>query len=370
MLGTDCVNIDGVTILNGYADGIDPDACRNVRIANCHIESVDDAIVPKASFSLGERRSTENITVTNCYLSTACNAFKLGTESGGDFKRIAVSNCVMTGLPSRRPASSGIAIESVDGANIDGVVVSNITMVDVRAPIFIRLGNRGRDMETPVAGSLKNVSISNIVATNASLNCSITGVPGARVEGVTVSGVRIAFWGGGPFRAIDAAVPENIKRYPDADMFDGLPGYGFYCRHAHGLSLSDINLTYGEGFWRLDDEKDSKTNWRKPGGLPEPSSPGRPGPAVVCEDVDGIKISGLAARPSADDPVIVFRDVRNALVTQCMLAEKAVAFLDVAGKQSDAIHMAGNLISGAGKTFTVGSGARKKCVSESGDLVK
>ena len=54
MLGTDDVLIDVVTIRNAYCEGIDPDSCRNVRIANCHIESRDDAIVPKASFSLGE----------------------------------------------------------------------------------------------------------------------------------------------------------------------------------------------------------------------------------------------------------------------------------------------------------------------------
>src|SRR6185295_4075607 len=164
-----------VTILNALADGIDPDASQNVRISNCHIESWDDAIVPKASFSLGERRATENITVTNCYLATACNCFKLGTESGGDFKRIAVSNCIMDGLKGKRDAISGIALESVDGSNLDGVVVSNITMVNVCAPIFIRLGNRGRDMEPDVHGTLKNVSIDNVVATNASLTCSISG---------------------------------------------------------------------------------------------------------------------------------------------------------------------------------------------------
>jgi len=47
---TDNVNIDGVKILKAYADGIDPDSCRNVRISNCHIESVDDAIVPRRVF--------------------------------------------------------------------------------------------------------------------------------------------------------------------------------------------------------------------------------------------------------------------------------------------------------------------------------
>src|SRR5215472_5539978 len=41
-LGCDYVDIDGVTILNGYADGIDPDCSRFVRIANCFVESYDD----------------------------------------------------------------------------------------------------------------------------------------------------------------------------------------------------------------------------------------------------------------------------------------------------------------------------------------
>ena len=246
LLGTDYVNIDGVTIRNGYADGIDPDSCRNVRIANCHIESVDDAIVPKASFSLGERRSCENITVTNCYLATECNAFKLGTESGGDFKRMAVSNCVMAGLSKSDPAGGGIALESVDGSNLDGVVVSNITMIDVRAPIFIRLGNRGRDMATPVPGSLKNVIISDVVATEASDTCAITGIPEHPVEGVTLSNIRITWKGGCPYRPSAESVPEQINQYPDPDMFDALPAYGFYCRHVEGLVLSNVQVRFRE----------------------------------------------------------------------------------------------------------------------------
>jgi polygalacturonase len=31
LVGCEHVNIDGVTVLNGYADGIDPDCCRYVR---------------------------------------------------------------------------------------------------------------------------------------------------------------------------------------------------------------------------------------------------------------------------------------------------------------------------------------------------
>jgi polygalacturonase len=130
MLGTGYVNIDGVNIFNGYYDGIDPDSCRHVRIANCQIETWDDAIAPKASFSLGVRRAVEYLAVTNCILVTNCNAFKLGTESGGGFKYITVSNCVIYNRATGRPPVSGIAIESVDGGDIDGVTISNISMMN------------------------------------------------------------------------------------------------------------------------------------------------------------------------------------------------------------------------------------------------
>ncbi|MHB8523734.1 MAG: glycoside hydrolase family 28 protein [Limisphaerales bacterium] len=119
LLGCDGVDIVGVTIRNGYCDGIDPDCCRDVRIANCFVESWDDAIVPKASFALGYRRSTENFTVTNCVQTTACNALKLGTESSGDFKNIAFSNCAIFARPDlwNREPTSGISLEMVDGGS-------------------------------------------------------------------------------------------------------------------------------------------------------------------------------------------------------------------------------------------------------------
>src|SRR5439155_7272275 len=97
----------------------------------------------------------------------------------------------------KKPPTSGVAIESVDGANIDRVVVSNIAMEGVRAPIFIRLGNRGRAQKTPTPGTLQNVSISNITATGATLASSITGIPNYPVRHVSINHVRITAAGGG-----------------------------------------------------------------------------------------------------------------------------------------------------------------------------
>lgn len=352
LLGTDYVNIDGVTILNAYADGIDPDCCRNVRISNCHIESVDDAIVPKTSFSLGERRSTENVVVTNCVLATVSNGFKLGTESGSDFKRIAVSNCVITDLHGH-PATSGISLESVDGAHVDGVVVSNITMVNARAPIFIRLGNRGRDQEQPVPGSLKNVSISNIVATGGSLISTITGIPGHEIENVSLANLCLSYAGGVPHCSPETAVPEMESEYPDADMFEAMPAYGLYCRHVRGLNLSNVDLTYDDNFYRLTAVRDQDIKWVNDAGNPHPSKPGRPGNALVCDDVSLLRINGFHAKPStaAEDAVIRLVDVRQGIIQGCIALPSTETFAEVTGPVTAKLFFTGNQITYAKHPF-------------------
>jgi hypothetical protein len=320
LLGTDHVLIDGVSIRNGYSDGIDPDCCHHVRIANCHVESWDDALVAKASFSLGRRRSTENLTVTNCVLASSCNCFKLGTESGGDFRNITVSNCVLFARPQGRPPVSGISLLSVDGGVIDGVAISNVTMTGVRCPLFLRLGNRGRDQERPLPGALKNVVLSNMVASGAQWPCAVAGIPGHAIEGVTLSNLRIGYAGGGTREQAQAEVPEHSAKYPSADMFGVLPASGLYCRHAHALRLSGVDLK-----WAAADRR----------------------PAVVCEDVSRLGIDSLAAHPGPEgEPVLAFRQVRGALVRGCVPDEGTGVFLKVTGARSKGISLLANDFSG------------------------
>ena len=67
--GVDNLEIDGLTI-DTNRDGLDIDACRNVRIANTSVNSPnDDAIVLKSSYALGFARPTENVTITGCQVS-------------------------------------------------------------------------------------------------------------------------------------------------------------------------------------------------------------------------------------------------------------------------------------------------------------
>src|ERR1700722_4387031 len=143
--------VDNFTIDNLKIDtdrgGIDIDCCRHVRVSNCTVNSPwDDAICPKSSFALGYARATENVTITNCYVTgkyqlgtlldgtfkrfdpgvkyPGTGRIKFGTESNGGFKNITISNCVFEGC-------QGLALETVDGGLLEDISITNITMREI-----------------------------------------------------------------------------------------------------------------------------------------------------------------------------------------------------------------------------------------------
>jgi polygalacturonase len=242
VLACDRVYVRGITIrsrCNKNNDGLDIDSSSNVRISDCDISSGDDAIVLKSTSA----RPCRNVTITNCVLSTDCNAIKMGTESNGGFQNIAISNCAVYDT-----RLSGIALEIVDGGVMDGIAVSNITMQNTGGPVFIRLGNRARpyqeDMPPPGMGTLRNIALSNIIATGAGeTGCSITGLPGHPVEHIVLRDVHIEFAGGGTHEQAERVPEEKPESYPEYKMFGPLPAYGFYLRHAKGIRMDGISLT-------------------------------------------------------------------------------------------------------------------------------
>jgi hypothetical protein len=311
---TDYIEVEGVKLINGYADGVDTDGCRYIRIANCYIDVWDDAVCPKASLAFGKPRATEHLAVANCVLRTSCANFKFGTESAGDLRDVSVTNCVMSSRSSGRKALGGIAIESVDGANIDGVVVSNISMDEVVAPIFIRLGNRGRGMDKPAPGSLKNISIQNVVARGASLASSITGVENGRVQNVTIDGLNVTGVGG--IAARDLNVPEAAAKYPDPDLFGELPALVLYGRHVDGLVLRNVKVHAAE-----------------PDGRP----------AFVLDDVTHLEVSAFdSTNVPPHQPMLLFQNVAGAMLSGNRLSSAADVFLSILGAKSGEIALRGN----------------------------
>lgn len=268
MLGCDYVTIVGVSILNAYADGIDPDCSRFVRISNSYIDSSDDCIVPKSSFALGEVRVTEGISVTNCVTRGSANHFKLGTESGGVFRNITVSNMAMYPRPQGyKRDEAGIAVDVLDGGRVEGLTVSNIAMHEVRYPLFIRLGTRATGPKPFSYGSIEDVSISNVVAVGSDGTATISGLPGHNIKNITLDGFSVSMKGG--VRALRGLnIPEEPTRYAEPEMFGERPAYALYSRHVEGLRL--------RGF---------STIWREPDLRP----------AMIFDDVRDLEIDGFTA---------------------------------------------------------------------------
>jgi len=317
----DDVRVEGVTIRDAYADGIDPDCCRRVRIAGCDVESDDDALCLKTSLVLGTRRGTEDVLVADCRLRSPSNCFKLGTESSGDFRRIALSNCIFSGrAPDNRDVSDaaeggGIAILTVDGGTIDGVIVSNVVMEDVPAPVFVRLGNRGRDQAEPAPGRLRNVSISGVVARGATGACPITGLTGHPIERLRIENVVIVA-SGDARGAGGLDVPERQRDYPKVTMYGALPAFGLYLRHARDVLLRNVELAV--------DGAD-------------------PRPALIADDVVGLNLAGLSGGAGNEaGPVVWLNDVRGGVVQGSLAPAGVDVFLRVSGGSTNGITLVGN----------------------------
>jgi polygalacturonase len=258
--GVDNFTIDNLKI-DTDRDGIDIDCCRNVRVSNCTVNSPwDDGICPKSSYALGYARATENVTITNCYLTgkyelgtvldgtfkaidpaskiPRIGRIKFGTESNGGFKNITVSNCVFEGC-------YGFALETVDGALLEDVTITNITMREIAAsPLFLRLGSRMRGPSGVAMGALRRIIISNIVCSNSEsrLGSIISGIPGHPIEDIQLNDIYIQHEGGGDAQSAAVQPPEQETKYPEPNMFGPMPSQGFFMRHVKNIEVSNVEI--------------------------------------------------------------------------------------------------------------------------------
>jgi polygalacturonase len=166
-------------------DGIDISDCKDVRISNCFINSADDGICLK---SHNRGAWNDRVSISNCYIISSASAIKFGTESLGGFKNVTIDN-----IRIKDTFRSAIAIESVDGAEIENVKLENIEIV----------------------------------------------CPGRATRGMAYMSVS---------RLKD--VPENEKGYPEFTMFEELPSWGFYVRHVKGIQMHNVKLRLQEDDFR------------------------------------------------------------------------------------------------------------------------
>ena len=346
LVGVDNVTLQGLRI-DSNRDGIDIDCCRHVRVSDCTVNCLnDDAIVLKSSYALGRVQACEDITITGCQVSGfdpgtfldgtygrtideapdldgPTGRIKFGTESVGGFRGITVSNCVFD-------RCRGLALECVDGGIVEDVSVSNIVMRDIcTAPLFLRLGHRGRGPEGRGPGVMRRIKLSHITVDGADARYAspFVGISDAWIEDVSVSDVLIRYRGGlsladaedqqlsnsfftaegingkgGPntgglptrARAEDIApreayaIPECRTAYPEPSIFGVLPAWGLFVRYARRISFRDVRIETIEPDTR---------------------------PAIVLMDAEDIRFDGLSISNAASTPALELRGVRNLQVS-------------------------------------------------------
>ena len=249
--------IDNVTI-DTNRDGIDIDCCKYLTVTNTKVNTPnDDGIVLKSSFALKKPVPCENILINNCIVTGyklgtfldgtyipekvnwVCGRIKLGTESNGGYRNIAISNCTMM-------YSSGLAFEEVDQGRMENIAVSNITMNHVHHyPIYITTGcrNRGpKEVTSPSYGG--DIMISNVIADDADSLAGIivTGMKEEPLRNIRLHNIQIRYRGGGTSDLSKKEYREQGTNYPEPRWAGPTPAYGLYARHVDGLTVRGLYL--------------------------------------------------------------------------------------------------------------------------------
>ena len=262
LTGVDNLTIDNL-VLDTDRDGMDIDCCQNVRVSNCTVNSPwDDGICPKSSYALGYNRPTRNVTIANCFV-TGCyqlgtvldgtwkkfpagaraygtGRIKCGTESNGGFINITITGCVFEGC-------QGYALETVDGALLEDIAITNTTMRDlISPPLFMRLGSRLRGpKDTTKVGTLKRVFSQqswNATTRPCASPASSAAFPATRSKTsssrTSISRTSAAL----QQRRLQSRCPRKRTAIPSPACSARCPSLGFFLRHMRNVEMSHVEL--------------------------------------------------------------------------------------------------------------------------------
>jgi polygalacturonase len=288
-VGCDDLAIDSVSILNDWDvpnnDGIDLDHCRNVRIANCHIDTADDGIVLKNTPNFASYGRSENITVTGCTIASRSAALKLDEA----FTPPGIRNVVFDACVIFR-SNRGLCIQSRDAGDIENILFSNITIqTEVQSNKWwgagepIHISHFPRNADTKL-GHVRHIRFSNILCQGEN-GVYIRGWEKQPMEDIVLDNVRVE---------VGKTTTQPGGFYDDrpAGILPGGKANGVYndtiagirCEFARGLTIRNTQVAWGEG---VEDYY---------------------GPALMSRGVEGLKLdqfSGQAARPGKTPDQIV-----------------------------------------------------------------
>lgn len=258
LAGCNDVDISHITLLNSLkvrnSDGIDADHSKNVRITNCYIESGDDCICLKNRREYEEFGACENITVSNCTMTSRSCAVKIGSENMDTIRQVVFTNCLI------KASNRGVGIQHRDEGMVSDVVFSNM-IVESRLfsdvwwgksePIYITAYRRARannkDANWRFAKGQTEGRVGQI------RNIYFTAVKCTGENGVYVSGEAPDKISGIYFDQVDVFIDKTTAY--EGGVYDRRPSEaegmvkgrtsGFYLDKAHAVTIRNCSVQWG-----------------------------------------------------------------------------------------------------------------------------
>ena len=146
------------------------------------------------------------------------------------------------GVTNRLTANTAINLGVVDGGSLENLTIRNLTFSGVRVPLSIRLGRRNVNANFPES-FLRNVLIENVKGEAESHFASpITGLARLRPREIVLRNLDFTYPGGA--QEVSKPVPEREAGFPGPYMFSNhpFPAFGFYLRHADGITFENVTV--------------------------------------------------------------------------------------------------------------------------------
>lgn len=246
------VTLRGLLIRNPYhapnTDGIDPDACTDVRILDCTIDVGDDCIAIKSGTEETPTPTPcERILIQGCHFVHGHGGVVLGSEMSGNIRNVVVGNCVF------HQTDRGIRLKTRRGRGgvVEGLQAFNLVMEKVMCPFVfnmyygcgnpdeerIRVSDKSALPVTSATPVLRDVVISGVRARQCGACAGFFyGLPEMPVDGVTMTDVVVEM-------ASDAQ-PDTPAMMKDAPVMQGA---GFFLRNARNVDLRGVRVVNAQG---------------------------------------------------------------------------------------------------------------------------
>ncbi len=279
------VVVDSISIYNPDSpntDGINPESSKNVRIANCHIHVDDDCVTIKSGKNQWGRdhaKPCENITVTNCVMTSGAAGVGIGSEMSAGIRKVAVSNCVFEGT------GSGVHIKTVRGRGgvVEDIQIANLVMNKIPKFAAIRINMEYWEQTNPGPVSeetprFQHIHISNVRGNHLKKAIEIMGLEEMHARHISLSQISLS------------------------------AAEGVTCKYVDHLSLHDIEIESEE------------------------ANP------CLFENINGLDINGIKVNTGQQAlSKIVLKNVKQAMVARCAHFEKNTPFIKIEGRDTQDI---------------------------------